>query len=166
MMSPSPDHERIKRFLGRLIEMASLELDVRIRSEGSATRRDKRLMHGLEPDESSFIESGTKNRDRSGQSKRKAPDLVVEVDFRRTILVRLSSYAVLGVREIWRYSRGTVEFLSLNAEREYDVVEHSIAFPLAASKDVKRLVARLMRSDENSLIVEFVSRLRKRLSDQ
>ncbi|HEY2881409.1 MAG TPA: hypothetical protein VGJ15_03225, partial [Pirellulales bacterium] len=64
-MSPSDEHEWIKGFMGRLIEMAALECGVPIRSAGSATRRNKKVAQGLEPDESYYIEHEVEVRGKS-----------------------------------------------------------------------------------------------------
>jgi Uma2 family endonuclease len=165
MMSPSEKHEWIKSFLGRIIEMASLECGLRIRSVGSATRKSKKLAQALEPDESYYIgPRAAQGRRKADTKKPLCPDLVVEVDLRRTVLDRLGSYAKLGVREVWRYRKGEIEFLVLNATCSYGPVEHSVSFPAISCKDIGRYLARLEdHDDENAIILEFVAWLRKKL---
>lgn len=160
MMSPSEEHEWIKAVLGRLVETASLECDVAIKSFGSATQRHKKLAQGLEPDESYYLgKSPVRSRKRSSTSAL-LPNLVIEVDIRRPDVDRLEAYALLGIREVWRYQKGKVEFLSLASGRQYVPVSHSVALPLVSSKEVSRIIKRLDDTDENDLIKEFVTNLR------
>ena len=51
LMSPRPEHERWKRFIGRLVEMLTLELRVPIASLGNTTWRRQDVSRGLEADE-------------------------------------------------------------------------------------------------------------------
>ncbi len=167
MMSPTEEHESIKRFMGRLVEAASLELRVAIRSVGSATRQNQRLAHGVEPDESYYIGRHAAAGARRGTAGRKAvPDLVIEIEWSRAVLSKLDSYAVLGVREVWRYYRGKVEFFQLDSQHQYERVDHSRAFEVVKSSDVSKFVSRLEKSDENSLIIEFVELLRRRMKSR
>jgi len=61
IMSPPEEHEWLKEFIGRLIEMAAFELDVAIRCIGSTTLRHPDLPHGLEPD-LSVLRAGPRSR--------------------------------------------------------------------------------------------------------
>lgn len=164
MMSPSEKHDRIARFLGRIIQTASLEYGLKIRSVGSATRRSKQLARGVEPDESFFMEPASQS---NGNRKRESnfPDLVVEVDLRPTELDRLDAYAKLGVRELWRYRKGSVEFFLLSDAGRYRKAKQSLFFPHVGSRDIDRFLARLEADDdENATILEFIAWLRKKLA--
>jgi len=162
MMSPSEDHERIKRFLGRLIESASLELGIKIRSVGSATRQHEELEHGIEPDESYYIGRNAIPAKRSRAKRRPAvPDLVVEVEWSRAVLSKLESYRILGVAEVWRYWRAKVEIFALAPNLQYQSCDRSRLFEQVAAKDLTRLLGRLKKTDENTLVREFIDQLRK-----
>ena len=56
MMSPSKEHERCKRAMGRIIEALTEELNIPIQSAGSTTWRRKDLACGLEPDECYYVQ--------------------------------------------------------------------------------------------------------------
>jgi Uma2 family endonuclease len=163
MMSPSEDHEQIKSLLGRLIELAALELGVHFKAVGSATRRDKKLMHGLEPDESYYIPYQLPPRSRTPQraGKKQTPDLAIEVDLRSAGLERMKSYEKLGIRELWRYRKGRVDFFRLSADGTYDLVASSGVFPMISSKDVTRFVNKMQTTDDYSASRSFVAWLRK-----
>jgi len=163
MMSPSHEHESISRFLARLLGMAAYQLRVELLSVGSTTRRHQKADHGFEPDESFYVgvTAATARKLTSAAAKRLPPDLAVEIEWSRAVLKKLDSYAVLGVREVWRYYRRKVEFLVLNDEAKYEVVERSRFFPQITAAQVTRLVGRLKDDDQNVLLDEFLDALRK-----
>jgi len=163
MMSPSEEHEQIKSFLGRLIEMAALELGIHFKAVGSATQRDKKLLQGLEPDESYYIPYVAQPRGKAAGRvpKKSPPDLAIEVDLRKLDLERMKSYANLGIRELWRYRKGKVEFFCLSPKRSYQLVSHSRAFSMIGSKDVTRFVKKMQATDDYSATRAFVAWLTK-----
>ncbi len=164
MMSPSEDHEQIKSFLGRIIELTALELGIRFKAVGSATQRDKKLIQGLEPDESYYITAAPKPRSKvAGTTKKSPPNLAIEVDLRKLELKRMKSYARLGIRELWRYRKGTVEFFRLSSKREYHAVKHSVAFPMIGSADVTRFLKEMQATDDYSATRSFIAWMRKQL---
>jgi Uma2 family endonuclease len=163
MMSPSEEHELIASFLGRLVEATAFECGIPIRSTGSATRRHPKLLQGLEPDASYYIENPSTGRGKPalGRKTLGPPNLVIEVDIRRPDLRRLQSYAELGVTEIWRYRKGTVEFLIRSKKSGYKRANQSCGLPLLTPTGVTRFVQRLSKTDENSVLSSFVDWLRK-----
>jgi Uma2 family endonuclease len=162
MMSPSEEHEQIKSFLGRLIELAALELGIHFKAVGSATQRDKKLLQGLEPDESYYIPYVAKPHGKATSAQKKSPpDLAIEVDLRKLDLERMKSYAKLGIRELWRYRKGKVEFFFLSPERSYELVGKSRVFPVIGSKDVTRFVKKMQATDDFSATRSFISWLTK-----
>lgn len=98
-------HETYKKLLGRLIEAATEELDLEIRSLGSRTCDWEDLKRGLEPDQCYYIQNEAVVRDveQIDLAHFPPPDLAVEVDITSSSLDRFSIYTDLGVLEIWRY---------------------------------------------------------------
>ena len=162
MMSPSREHERIKRLLGRIVEMASIEFGMWICSTSSETQRNELLAKGLEPDESYYLRP-RKRGQKLPLDPKGAPDLAIEIDLRRTELKRFRSYAALGVRELWRYRRNKVEILRPSMNEGSELIERSEVFPLLTANDLTRFVKRLQKRDENLTVLEFVSWLRKKI---
>ena len=164
MMSPSEEHEQIKSFLGRLIEMAALELGIHFKAVGSATQHDKKLLQGLEPDESYYIPFAARSRGKAAGRvpKKSPPDLAIEVDLRKLDLERMDSYAKLGIGELWRYRKGEVEFFRLTPKRAYELVGQSLVYPMIGSKDVTRFVKKMQATDDYSATRSFVAWLRKK----
>jgi Uma2 family endonuclease len=54
---PLPPHERYKKFLARLVECLTEELDIKICSLGSTTWRRQELLKGVEADECYYIQN-------------------------------------------------------------------------------------------------------------
>ena len=98
MMSPSREHERAKRFIGRMIEAATEELGIPISSASSTTLKAEWDERGLEADESYYIanEARVRGRDEIDLRVDPPPDLAIEVDISSSSLDQLGIYADLG----------------------------------------------------------------------
>ena len=118
-MSPSKDHERIKGYLGRLIEAYALARGVRLSPYGSWTLKNAPGQVGLEPDECYIV---------GADQGKAAPDLAVEVILTSGGLDKLEIYRRLGIREVWLWQAGRLEVHVLEAGR-YGRVESSAIFP-------------------------------------
>jgi Uma2 family endonuclease len=161
IMSPLPRHDKVKTLIGRMIEMAALELDVPISSFGSTTWKRKDLAKGLEADECYYVRNEPVVRGRVDIDLKRdpAPDLAVEVDITHQPVDRPSIYAALGVAEIWRYDGMRVEFL-LRGERGYTTAPRSLAFPQLLPEDVTRFLAMFAGAGENDVMRQFRDWLR------
>ena len=163
MMSPSEEHEWIKEFIGRLIEMAAYDLDLPIKSTGSTTQRHPKLLRGLEPDLSYYIqhESEVRGRCATESGATPPPDLVVEVEITHKIIDRLEAYATLQVAEVWRYRDKSVEIFALAESGDYSQIDASPAVPQITSDSITRFINMLDEHDENSVVRAFVDSLEK-----
>ncbi|MGB3790120.1 MAG: Uma2 family endonuclease [Phormidesmis sp.] len=79
---PLDPHESYKKVIGRLIEAATEELGLEIRSLGSRTCDREDLSQGLEPDQCYYIQNEplVRSLDQIDLSKSPPPDLAVEID--------------------------------------------------------------------------------------
>ncbi len=119
IMSTSPEHERIKTIIGRLIEAFAEELDLDLNGYGAATFRKEAAARGLEPDECYCF--GT---------LREVPDIAVEVVITSGTLNKLRVYQGLGVQEVWFWKKGTFEVYSLvDSDRGYEAKAASLLLP-------------------------------------
>jgi Uma2 family endonuclease len=160
---PLDPHETYKKLLGRLIETATEELDLEIRSLGSRTCDREDLARGLEPDQCYYIQNEALVRDieQIDLAHFPPPDLAVEVDITSSSLDRLSIYADLGVPELWRYDGRSLTLYQLQ-EGQYLPCNRSIALPLLQASDITRLLELRFPQDkmqspvgENSLVKQF-----------
>jgi Uma2 family endonuclease len=82
IMSPLPEHERPREFIGGLIQMLCFELNRPVACLGSTTFRRRDKSKGLEPDKCYYFRDEAKMRGRKRLDMRKdpPPELVVEID--------------------------------------------------------------------------------------
>ena len=162
LMSPLPEHESPKKFIGRMIEMLTFELMMPVSCLGSTTFRRKDKAKGLEPDECYYFKNERlmRARKRLNLKKDPLPELVVEIDITSRSVPREPIYAALGVPEIWRYEGSKLECLHLIGG-DYRVRKHSLVFPFLEPSELQRVIERLEEKDENSVLREFIAWVRK-----
>ena len=119
LMSPSKDHERIKGYLGRLIEAYALARGLQLTPYGSWTLKSAPKQVGLEPDECYLV---------GPDQGREVPDLAVEVALTSGGLDKLELYRRLGVPEVWIWRASRLEAHVLEGQA-YRRVERSAVFP-------------------------------------
>lgn len=153
---PLDPHESYKKLLGRLVETATEELDLEIRSLGSRTCDREDLGRGLEPDQCYYIQNETLVRgvEQIDLNQFPPPDLAIEIDITSSSINRLSIYAALGVPEVWRYNGQTLTILSLE-NGEYVSQDKSTALPLLDAEDILRFLALGRTMGETSLVKQF-----------
>jgi Uma2 family endonuclease len=170
---PLDPHETYKKLLGRLIEAATEELGLEIRSLGLRTCDREDLRRGLEPDQCYYLQHEALVRDGEQIDLRQfpPPDLAVEVDITRSSLDRFSIYADLGVPEIWRYDGQALTIYQLQ-EGSYVSCDRSPALPVLSASELSRFLELRFPKDgsqpplgENSLIRQFRQWLRERLEE-
>jgi Uma2 family endonuclease len=161
---PLDPHETYKKILGRLIEAATEELELEIRSLGSRTCDREDLSKGLEPDQCYYIQNEAQVRgvQQIDLAQFPPPDLAVEVDIMSSSLNRLSIYADLQVPEIWRYDGRSLTIYCLLAAQQdvsdasqYGIAERSLALPLLTATDIGRFLELQATTGENSLLKQF-----------
>jgi Uma2 family endonuclease len=119
LMSPSRDHERIKSYIGCLIEPYALERGIDLSPYGSWTLRNAPKASGVEPDECYVI---------GPDQRSERPDLAIEVEWTSGGVDKLEIYRRLGVEEVWRWSDGTLSVHVLRSGA-YELVDHSTKLP-------------------------------------
>jgi len=153
---PLDPHETYKKLLGRLVEAATEELDIEIRSLGSRTCDRADLARGLEPDQCYYIQNEALVRGvaQIDLNQFPPPDLALEIDITSSSINRLSIYATLGVPEVWRYNGQTLTILSWQ-NGEYLSLDRSIALPLLNAEDLVRFLALRNAIGETKLVKQF-----------
>jgi Uma2 family endonuclease len=165
---PLDPHETYKKLIGRLIEAATEELDLEIRSLGSRTCDREDLARGLEPDQCYYIQNEAVIREveQIDLTHFPPPDLAVEVDISSSSLDRFSIYSDLGVPEIWRYDGRSLTIYALQ-QGQYNLCDRSLALPTLQAVDLTQFLNLRFAKDatqtpvgENSLIKQFRQWLR------
>lgn len=163
LMSPSYNHERYKRLLGRFLDIVAEELDIPLIGSGSTTFRRQDLERGLEPDECFYIQnvSAIRGKQTINLSSDPPPDLAIEIDIKSSSLDRMSIYAALGVSEIWRYNGTSLQIYLLEG-MSYQESSQSFSFP---TLPVSELIPFLQNSelDDTALFRSFRSWLKSQI---
>lgn len=147
IMTTSPEHERLKTLIARLVELWALERNVRLEGYGAATFRKKAKERGLEPDECYVL---TELGD--------VPDIAIEVVHKHGGIDKLDVYAGLGVAEVWFWENGRLTPYRLH-EGTYHPSKTSALLP---DLDLDELSA-IVRSadDQTSAVREYQVKVRK-----
>lgn len=93
LVTPSPDHERAKKLVARLLELYAYLEDIRLYGYGSTTFRKEAKERGLEPDECYYF-----GEDFDAE-RRPFPDLAIEIVI-SSGMDKLTAYAGLQVPEV------------------------------------------------------------------
>jgi Uma2 family endonuclease len=165
-MTLSPEHERGKHLLSRMVEALADELDIDIAGYGSMTCRREDLERGLEPDECYWIEREAEIRDRTvfDLAVDPPPDLVLEVEYSRSILNRLGIYAALGVPEVWRWDGTQLRVLLLGADGRYAESDRSRSFSFLPLADFARFLGPDVAPTETKRLRAFRAWVREEAS--
>ena len=132
IMTPLPEHEVNKVYIGNFVEILLEELDIEFCPLGSTTFKNQAMFKGIEPDSCFYIQNelAVRGRNRLDLTVDPPPDLALEIDI--TNRSHPEIYRSLGVPELWRYQPHKLQILLLS-EGKY--VESSISrnfpnFPL------------------------------------
>jgi Uma2 family endonuclease len=123
LMRPSKDHERIKSYIGRLVETFAIERGIELSPYGSWTLKQAPKEAGVEPDECYLI--GVSSR---ADQARETPDLVIEVVWTSGGIDKLEAYRRLGVDEVWFWKNDALQVYVRRADA-YVPVQESAALP-------------------------------------
>ena len=140
---PSLGHEDDAYRLGRMVDTLTEELEIAVKAGRTTTHKRQDLDRGAEPDQCYWLGddaspmAGKRHLDRAVDP---APALAIEVEVTRSSLDRLTIFAALGIREIWRLADGSLRFLILQPDGTYQPRERSLAFPTLPSAEVARFL--------------------------
>jgi len=156
IMTPLPEHEINKGFLGRLVQTTTEVLGLEISSLGSTTLSRKDLQKGIEPDECYYItnEELVRGKIKFDFNNDPPPDLAIEIDITSSSLDRLTIYAALGIREIWRFD-GEKLFIYCLQDGGYQEQEKSNILPILSKSVILNFLIRRGEKGENALLREF-----------
>ena len=154
IMSPLLKHERWKRRIVRMIDVACLELGVPVEGLGSTTFRKEAKKVGLEPDECYYVQNAAvvRGKDRLDLAVDPPPDLAVEIDITRRSIKRQPVYAALCVPELWRWNGKSLTVLLLRESR-YVASPNSPAFPFLSVDQFEKFLHRLRAGEEDLAVM-------------
>jgi Uma2 family endonuclease len=148
---PLPPHETYKRWLGRLVEIVTEEMDLEIRSLSACTWSRKDLLKGVEADECYYIqnEAAVRGKMEIDLTVDPPPDLAIEIDITHPSLPRLPIYAALGVPEVWQFDGEQFQILQLVAG-DYKAQSQSQALPMVTVQVVRNFMTQAQEMGETS----------------
>lgn len=167
IMSPSYEHESVKKLIGRLVEIFTEELEIDIASAGSTTLGREDLDRGIEADESYYIgDAGlVRGKDEIELPIDPPPDLVIEVDVTSSSVNKLEICRSLGIAEVWRYHGQRLEIHVLHADGHYQIEEVSHVLPQFPVAELTRLLGLRDAQSETQLAKSFRAWVREHLGD-
>ena len=157
IMSPSRAHEVIAAFLGTLIDVWAIELDVAIVACRTMTIRRADLDRGFEPDNCYYVQHEPQmwEKKRINFKTDPPPDLAVEVEVSRKLLDKMGIYASFRVPELWCWSRNALKVFELSKEGQYVSRDTSICFPKLPVAKIEETVRQLEAVHRTTLARSF-----------
>ena len=150
LMTTSPEHERLKTIIARLIEAFAEELDVDLNGYGSATFRKEAAARGLEPDECYCL----------GELQA-VPDIALEIALTSGGIDKLKVYQGLGVKEVWFWEKQQLSLYGLTETGDtYEALERSQLLP---QLDVALLASYVESSRQTQAVKAYRQALRESL---
>lgn len=154
---PSVEHERLKKFLGRLVEAYALEAGIDVLPLGSATWRRQAEAGGLEADECYYVNhyAAVVHKSEIDLAIDPPPDLALEVELSNPSVDKQPVYARLGIPELWRLHAGGLEILHLESDGAYAPAPRSLTFPQLPPDVLIEWLAARQRVGEARAVREF-----------
>ena len=165
IMPPSPAHEKIGKFIARLVETLTLELRIPIVGLGRTTWNSESILRGLEADECYYIAHAdwATGRESFNLANDFPPDLAIQVDIYSNSLNKEDIYRELRIPELWRYGAGKLTVRLLDATGKYADSSHSACLPMLPVSMIESVVARRNTANDTHLIGEFQMWMRQAL---
>jgi Uma2 family endonuclease len=88
------------------------------------------------------------------------PDLALESDYTSSSLNKFTIYALLGVPELWRYRRQTLQVYQL-VEGNYELSDKSLAFPFLPIVEIPGFIEQSKTIGQRSAVRLFRTRIRE-----
>lgn len=163
---PLEEHEEPKRLIESFVEAIVDELEIELRSLGSLTLEREDLTRAVEPDSCFYIQNESLVRGRNiNLPNDPPPDLAIESDYTNSSVNKDAIYAALGVPELWRYRRQSLQVYQL-VEGKYEMCDRSLAFPFLPVAEIPGFIEQSRTIGQRSAVRLFRQRIRELLPNQ
>jgi Uma2 family endonuclease len=160
IMVPYEQHEEPKILISSFVEALADELEIEIRQLGALTLEREDLTRAVEPDTCFYIQNESQVRGKEIKLPNvPPPDLVVESDYTHSSLNKFNIYAALGVPELWRYRKQSLQVYQL-VEGEYQPTDKSLAFPFIPIAEIPGLIEQSKTIGQRAAVRLFRSRIK------
>ncbi|MEG4853858.1 Uma2 family endonuclease [Microcoleus sp. B5-D4] len=158
---PLEEHEEPKRLIESFVEAIVDELEIELRSLGSLTLEREDLTRAVEPDSCFYIQNESLVRGRNiNLPNDPPPDLAIESDYTNSSVNKDSIYAALGVPELWRYRRESLQVYQL-VDGKYEMCDRSLAFPFLPVAEIPGFIEQSRTIGQRAAVRLFRQRIRE-----
>jgi Uma2 family endonuclease len=160
---PLQKHEQPKVLLASFVEALADELDIEVMHLGSLLLEREDLSRAIEPDTCFYIQNESLVRDKEiNLSVDPPPDLAVESDHTHSSMNKHDIYAALGVPELWRYHKQTLQVYLL-FDSQYQLSDRSLAFPCLPVAEIPKFIERSKEIGQRTTVRLFRECIRELL---
>jgi Uma2 family endonuclease len=164
---PHREHEVPKGLIESFIEATADELEIEVMKAGSLTLEREDLTRAVEPDTCFYIqnEASVRGKRDINLPEDLPPDLAIESDYTNSSVNKDSIYAALGVPELWRYRRESLQVYQL-VEGKYEKCDRSLAFPFLPVAEIPGFIEQSRTVGQRAAVRLFRQRIREILPSQ
>jgi len=160
------EHEVPKGLLESFIEAIADELEIEGIKLGALTLEREDLARAIEPDSCFYIQNESLVRGKTiNLPNDPPPDLALESDYTRSSLNKFNIYASLGVPELWRYRKQTLQVYQL-VEGKYEQTTESLAFPFLPIAEIPGFIEQSKTVGQRASVRLFRKRIREALKSK
>ena len=163
---PLEEHEEPKRLIESFVEAIVDELEIELRSLGSLTLEREDLTRAVEPDSCFYIQNESLVRGRNiNLPNDPPPDLAIESDYTNSSVNKFTIYAAIGVPELWRYRRESLQVYQL-VDGKYEKCDRSLAFPFLLVAEIPGFIEQSRTVGQRAAVRLFRQRIKEILLSQ
>jgi Uma2 family endonuclease len=164
---PLLEHEVPKGLIESFIEATADELEIEVMKAGSLTLEREDLTRAVEPDSCFYIqnEASVRGKRDINLPEDLPPDLAIESDYTNSSVNKDGLYAALGVPELWRYKRQSLQVYQL-VDGKYQKCDRSLAFPFLPVAEIPGFIEQSRTIGQRSAVRLFRQRIREILLSQ
>ncbi|MEG5036006.1 Uma2 family endonuclease [Microcoleus sp. AT3-D2] len=164
---PHLEHEVPKGLIESFIEATADELEIEVMKAGSLTLEREDLTRAVEPDTCFYIqnEASVRGKRDINLPEDLPPDLAIESAYTNSSVNKDSIYAALGVPELWRYRRESLQVYRL-VEGKYEMCDRSLAFPFLPVAEIPGFIEQSRTIGQRAAVRLFRQRIREILPSQ
>ncbi|MGO9469842.1 MAG: Uma2 family endonuclease [Isosphaeraceae bacterium] len=157
LMSPRLIHERLKKWLGWLVEVIVEELDMPCIAAAATTLRRWRKRGGVEGDQSYYLanEARVRGKKKVNLKTDPPPDLAIEAVYSQDADAAIEVYRRFKVPEVWVSYEAEVAILVLGRRGRYVRSPQSLAFPFLAAVEAFDWVSRPQTVSDTQWVTEL-----------
>ena len=159
---PHLEHEVPKGLIESFIEATADELEIEVMKAGSLTLEREDLTRAVEPDTCFYIqnEASVRGKRDINLPEDLPPDLAIESDHTNSSVNKDSIYAALGVPELWRYRRESLQVYHL-VDEKYEMCDRSLAFPFLPVAEIPGFIEQSRTIGQRAAVRLFRQRIKE-----